>query len=90
MDANSIGLILHTASMLAFKLAGPPLLAALAAGLAVSIFQAVTQINEATLVFLPKVAALFAVLLIFGGAMFMALDNFTHFIFSQIVLAGGS
>jgi flagellar biosynthetic protein FliQ len=90
MDANSIGLILHSASMLALKLAGPPLFAALAAGLAVSIFQAVTQINEATLVFLPKVAALFAVLLVFGGAMFMALDNFTHYIFSQIVLAGGS
>jgi flagellar biosynthetic protein FliQ len=90
MDSPSIGLILHTASMLAFKLAGPPLLAALAAGLLVSIFQAVTQINEATLVFLPKVAALFAVLLIFGGAMFMALDNFAHFIFSQIILAGGS
>ena len=90
MDALSIGLILHDASMLAVKLAGPPLFAALAAGLIVSIFQSVTQINEATLVFLPKVAALFAVLLVFGGSMFMALDNFTHFIFSQIVLAGGS
>ena len=90
METVSIGLVLHTASMLALKLAGPPLFAALAAGLIVSVFQAVTQINEATLVFLPKVAALFGVLLVFGGAMYMALDNFTHFIFSQIVLAGGS
>ena len=90
MDATSIGLVLHTASILALKLAGPPLLAALAAGLLVSVFQAVTQINEATLVFLPKVAALFAVLLLFGGSMYMALDNFTHFIFGQIILAGGS
>ncbi len=90
MDSPSIGLILHTASMLAAKLAGPPLLAALAAGLLVSVFQAVTQINEATLVFLPKVAGVFAVLLVFGGSMYMALDNFTHFIFSQIILAGGS
>jgi flagellar biosynthetic protein FliQ len=90
MDDLSIGLILHTASMLAAKLAAPPLLAALAAGLVISIFQAVTQINEATLVFLPKAAALFAVLMIFGGSMFMSLDNFTHYIFSQIILAGGT
>jgi len=90
LETPSVGLILHTASMLAFKLAGPPLLAALAAGLLISIFQAVTQINEATLVFLPKVAALFAVLLIFGGSMYMALENFTHYIFSQIILVGGT
>ena len=64
------------------------MLAALAAGLLVSIFQAVTQINEATLVFLPKVAAMFAVLMILGGSMFVALDGFAHFIFSQIILAG--
>jgi flagellar biosynthesis protein FliQ len=87
---SSIGLILHSASMLAMKLAGPPLLAALGAGLVVSVFQAVTQINEATLVFLPKAAALFAVLMMLGGSMVLALDNFTHFIFSQIILAGGS
>jgi flagellar biosynthetic protein FliQ len=90
MDAPSIGLILHSASMLAMKLAGPPLLAALGAGLVVSVFQAVTQINEATLVFLPKAAALFAVLMMLGPSMVLALDNFTHFIFSQIILAGGS
>jgi flagellar biosynthetic protein FliQ len=90
MDAPSIGLILHSASMLAMKLAGPPLLAALGAGLVVSVFQAVTQINEATLVFLPKAAALFAVLMMLGPSMVLALDNFTHFIFSQIILTGGS
>ena len=86
MDAPSITLILHSASMLAMKLAGPPLLAALGAGLIISVFQAVTQINEATLVFLPKAA----VLMILGPSMMLALDNFTHFIFNQIILAGGS
>jgi flagellar biosynthetic protein FliQ len=90
MDPPSIALVLHMSALLAFKLAGPPLLAALAAGLVVSIFQAVTQINEATLVFVPKVAALFAVVLILGGSMYSALDSYTHFIFSQIILAGGS
>lgn len=90
MDTVSIGLVFHTTWMLAAKLAGPPLLAALAMGLLVSVFQAVTQINEATLVFLPKAAALFAVLVVFGGSMYMALDNFAHYIFSQIILAGGS
>jgi flagellar biosynthetic protein FliQ len=90
MDPPSIALVLHTTAMLAFKLAGPPLMAALAAGLVVSIFQAVTQINEATLVFVPKVAALFAVVLVLGGSMFATLDSYTHFIFNQIMLAGGS
>ena len=90
MDPPSIALVLHTTSMLAARLAGPPLLAALAAGLLVSIFQAVTQINEATLVFLPKAAAMFAALMFLGGSMFAALENFTHFIFSQLILAGGS
>ncbi len=90
MDPPSIALVLHTAAMLAARLAGPPLLAALAAGLLISIFQAVTQINEATLVFLPKVAAMFAALMLLGGSMVAALDSFTHFIFNQIIRAGGS
>ncbi len=46
--------------------ASPALLAALAVGLAVSLFQAVTQINEATLSFLPKLLAVLAALAVSG------------------------
>lgn len=48
---------------------GPPLLAALVVGLFISILQAVTQINEMTLVFVPKITAVFLVLLLMGSWM---------------------
>ena len=47
-------------------LAGPMLLAALFTGLIISLFQAATQINEMTLTFIPKILAVFAVL-VFAG-----------------------
>src|SRR4029453_13265929 len=47
-------------------LAGPVLLFGLLAGLAVSVFQAMTQINEITLTFIPKIAASVLALLVFG------------------------
>jgi flagellar biosynthetic protein FliQ len=47
-------------------ISAPMLLAALAVGLIVSIFQAATQINEATLTFIPKLIALFVVLIVAG------------------------
>ncbi len=48
---------------------GPPLLAALVVGLFISILQAVTQINEMTLVFVPKITAVFLVILLMGSWM---------------------
>jgi len=47
-------------------LAAPPLGLALMVGLAVSILQAVTQINEVTLTFVPKILAVFLSIAIFG------------------------
>ena len=48
---------------------GPPLFAALVVGLFISILQAVTQINEMTLVFVPKITAVFLVILLMGSWM---------------------
>jgi flagellar biosynthetic protein FliQ len=50
----------------ALMLAAPLLLSALAIGLIVSIFQAATQINEATLSFIPKLVGTFLVLALAG------------------------
>ena len=47
-------------------LSGPPLLAALVTGLIISVFQAATQINEATLAFIPKLVVMFVTLLVAG------------------------
>jgi flagellar biosynthetic protein FliQ len=56
----------------------------LAVGVAVSIFQAVTQIQEMTLTFIPKVIAIFLAILIFGKWMLLILLNFTSNLWSNI------
>ena len=71
------------------KLGGPPLLAMLAAGLVVSLVQAVTQVNEATLVFLPKVLVLGGTLALLGPFMMATLSDFTRVLMDRLVQAGG-
>jgi flagellar biosynthetic protein FliQ len=56
---------------------GPLMLVALVVGLVVSIFQALTQINEATLSFIPKILAIGGTLLIMGPWMLRILTSFT-------------
>ena len=58
MQDSDVGLLLREALLLCLELGGPPLTAALAVGLVVSLLQAVTQINEPTLAFVPKVVAI--------------------------------
>lgn len=65
-------------------LAGPLLLAALAVGLVISIFQAATQINEATLQFVPKLVILFIILLLFGPWMLQYLMDYMERLFQSI------
>ncbi len=71
------------------KLGGPPLVAALAVGLVVSLFQAVTQVNEATLVFLPKVLVLGGTLALLGPFMMATLTDFTHTLMDRLLTVGG-
>lgn len=54
MSPNQVGTLLEHAILCAFYMSAPMLLVGLAIGVVVSIFQAVTQINEVTLVFIPK------------------------------------
>ena len=65
-------------------LAGPVLLCSLLAGLAVAIFQALTQINEVTLTFIPKIAATALALLVFGPWMLTRLVSFTTTLFQSL------
>ena len=58
--------------------AGPLLLVALAIGLVVSIFQAATQINEATLSFIPKLVGIFVAIVTAGPWMLTVLLDFTR------------
>ena len=72
------------------KLGGPPLVAALAVGIVVSLFQAVTQVNEATLVFLPKVLVIGGMLALLGPFMAATLADFTHTLMDRLLTVGGS
>jgi flagellar biosynthetic protein FliQ len=65
------------ASWLIVTLAGPLLGAGLAVGLAVSLVQAITQVQEASLSFIPKLAAMLGVLALLGHWMLGQLLNFT-------------
>jgi len=65
-------------------MAAPMLLAALAVGLVVSIFQAATQINEATLQFVPKLVAIFLVLILLGPWMLQYMVDYIQRLFGSI------
>jgi len=60
------------------------LLTALAIGLIVSIFQAATQINEATLTFIPKLVGVFLALIIAGPWMLGVMTDYMRLMFSGI------
>jgi len=70
--------ILRNALIVAGIVAGPAILFGLVAGVAVSIFQATTQINDFTLVFVPKVLATILALILFGSWMLQTYLSFTR------------
>ena len=65
-------------------LAAPLLLAALATGLLVSVFQAATQINEMTLAFIPKLVAMLVALVVTGPWMLTVILDFMRQLFERI------
>jgi len=65
-------------------LSAPLLICALVVGLLVSIFQAVTSINEATLAFAPKIAAVMIAMVIFFPWMMSYMSDFTREVYGMI------
>lgn len=82
--------VLRQTLFVTVKMGAPSLLASLIAGVLVSIFQAMTQVSEATLSFVPKFGASVAALLFTGSFMGTTLYNFAHYLFDQLLVAGGS
>lgn len=74
-----LGVIYATA-----ELSLPLLATALAVGLIVSVFQAATQLNEATLSFLPKIAAMIVVLILVSPWMLRRLTSYTSDLYKKI------
>lgn len=84
MDANFIMGIGTQVMWVIVKLTAPVLGFGLAVGLLVSLFQATTQIQEQTLAFVPKIAAVIIALLLFGPWMLITLLDFSQGILGQL------
>ena len=84
MTPDSVISIGQQALVVTAMLAAPMLLAALAAGLLIGMFQAATQINEMTLSFIPKLLAMAAVLALMGPWMIRQLVEYTRGLIESI------
>ena len=71
------------------RVSAPLLLTALAVGLVVSVFQAATQINEATLSFIPKLLGVFVAIVVAGPWIMQLLVDYTQRIFTNIPMMIG-
>ncbi len=84
MNQDTVVNLASQAMSLAFKVAGPLLLAAMVVGLLVSIFQAVTQIQEQSLTLIPKIAAIAVITVLLGPWMLDQLIGYTTNLYSSI------
>jgi len=84
VETSTITHILTQAITTVIFSAAPMLLAAMMIGLAVSVFQATTQINEQTLAFVPKIVGVMLVLLTFSGFIFQNVGNFVRTLYGSI------
>jgi flagellar biosynthetic protein FliQ len=88
MTDADVALALRAALFVTLKVGGPLLLTGLVVGLVISLLQAVTQIHESTLAFVPKVIAVGAVLMLMGPFMLTTLQDHARQIFAEMVVMG--
>ncbi|TCS73960.1 flagellar biosynthetic protein FliQ [Sulfuritortus calidifontis] len=84
MTPDTVVALMRQALEVAMLAAAPLLIASLATGLIISIFQAATQINEMTLTFIPKLVVMFVVLVITGPWTIELLVDYTQRLLNNI------
>jgi flagellar biosynthetic protein FliQ len=91
MNPESVIDIGMEALVVGAKLCAPLLITALVVGFAISLLQSITQVQEMTISFVPKLLAVGIVLLVCGHWMISELIAFTHTLFDRIpsLLSGG-
>jgi len=67
------------------KLAAPSMILALVVGVAISLFQSLTQIQEATLTFMPKIVVIFLAMLLLLPFMIDTITTFTHDLIDRVI-----
>jgi flagellar biosynthetic protein FliQ len=82
-DSTVIDIAIQT-MMITAKLAAPILIVSLAIGVAVSLVQSVTQVQEYTLTFVPKLAGIAIVIVVAGSWMLHQLVAFTQDLFARV------
>jgi flagellar biosynthesis protein FliQ len=90
MNQDMVVNLAMQAMQLALKLGGPIMIVGLVIGLAISVFQAVTQIQEQTLAFIPKIVGLVVVIVVAGPWMLGQLLVYTQELWGSIpTMVGG-
>ncbi|MFN3789723.1 flagellar biosynthesis protein FliQ [Massilia sp.] len=84
MTPESVMTMGRTAMEITLMVSAPLLLVALIIGLVISIFQAATQINEATLSFIPKLVGVFIALVLAGPWMLSVMLDYMRGVFTGI------
>jgi flagellar biosynthesis protein FliQ len=84
MTSQTVLTLIQQALIVSALIAAPLLLTALAVGLVVSVLQAATQINEMTLSFIPKLVAMFAVMVLAGPWILATLVDYVQRLFTSI------
>ena len=84
MTVDEVTTIASSALFLVIKVAAPVLLVSLVIGLIVSIFQAVTSIQEQTLTFVLKILAVFLALIVLGNCMLSEMSGFMISLWSEL------
>lgn len=84
MNLTDVLEIARDALWVTIKVSAPLMVVALVIGLAVSLFQALTQIQEMTLAFVPKIIAVFACMVLLLPFMTNTLKDFTVELFAKI------
>jgi flagellar biosynthetic protein FliQ len=88
MNEGDLAVFARDAMIVLLKVAGPVLIVGLVVGLIVSMLQALTQINESTLVFIPKLLAICVTIAVLGGFMMQTLGDYARNVFDQVIAVG--
>jgi len=88
MNASDVLDVARDAIFVTLKIGGPIMLIALLTGLTIALFQALTQIQEITLAFVPKILVIFVAILLFMPFMLSTLIAFTERLAERIVNLG--
>lgn len=87
---DALAQALRDSLWVSLQVMGPPLVALLAIGLAISLLQALTQVQEATLSFLPKLVVGGLMMLLLGPFTVQVMRAYSERIFDRMIAIGGA